>query len=43
MLQLQLLDLYPFNNITKTNASASNKYGDTRRGPHLNLEVQEGL
>jgi hypothetical protein len=35
--------LYLFNDITTTDVSASNKYDDNRRGPHLNLEVQESL
>jgi len=35
--------LYLFNDITTKDISASNKYDDIRSGPHLDLEVQEGL
>jgi len=35
--------LYLFNDITTKDISAPNKYDDIRRGPHLNLEVQEDL
>jgi hypothetical protein len=35
--------LYHYNDKTTTDVSASNKYNDTRRGPHLNLGVQKSL